>query len=126
MTRSSTTSVGSLSNLRPQGFTCSHEQTFAGGLTNLSKLVVPINKGNYHWLFAVADFTTRRIELYDSLGRHCDNEVYMRSLRKYIYDDTHHSVGPRCICYGDWCCLWECQDMSTHCLLEITKLGRSL
>ena len=54
----------------------------------------------------------------DSLGRnrHNHNEVYMRALRKYIYHDTHGPVGSSSICYGNWCRLWECQDMSTiHC-----------
>jgi sentrin-specific protease 1 len=85
-----------------------------GGLENLKRLIVPINKGNYHWLLGVADLEARRIELYDSNGCAADNVAYMRALLRYIYDDTHRVVGPDLIDFGTWSRLWRCQDMSTH------------
>ncbi|KAL7552549.1 hypothetical protein ACHAWF_016169 [Thalassiosira exigua] len=53
-------------------------QHIEGGLDTLKRLIVPINKGNYHWLLGVVDMEARCIELYDSNGCAADNGAYLR------------------------------------------------
>ena len=51
---------------------------------NLKRLFIPINENNVHWMLAVINMETKRIEYYDSLGHtHWD---YLRDLFRYVQD----------------------------------------
>ena len=79
-------------------------------LMELQRLIVPIHKGNDHWLFLVVLPEQHRIELYDSLGRHANNSTYMAAMVRYLWDDCRAEEGS--IEYDAWAQLWTCQDMS--------------
>ena len=57
------------------------------GWERLRVLYVPINIGNWHWVFIRVDMRRKAIELYDSQGSvKPGNRQYLQDMRQYLYD----------------------------------------
>ena len=57
------------------------------GWERLRVLYVPINIGNWHWVFIRVDMRHKAIELYDSQGSvKTGNIQYLQDMREYLYD----------------------------------------
>ena len=58
------------------------------GWKRLRVLYVPINLGNWHWVFIRVDMRRKAIELYDSQGYvKPSNRQYLHDMKQYLYDE---------------------------------------
>jgi sentrin-specific protease 1 len=67
-------------------------QWIPGGIFAQSKVFVPINIGNYHWILAVIDIDARTIKCYDSSysagATGIDKSMYyLEHLKRYLHDE---------------------------------------
>ena len=59
----------------------------------LEVLYVPINIGNWHWVFIRVDMSRKAIELYNSQGYvKPGNLQYLRDMRQYMYDELTKNI----------------------------------
>jgi Ulp1 family protease len=66
-------------------------------LFEMDRVLIPINKGNYHWILAVINVADKRIEYYDSMGRegvNGQNEDVLRTLRAYMVEEARAQNRP--------------------------------
>ena len=57
----------------------------------LDRVLVPINKGGFHWVLGVINVEAERIEYYDSMGREgesADNRPYLTALRMFMVEEA--------------------------------------
>ena len=63
------------------------------GWDRLKVLYVPINIGNWHWVFIRVDMSRKAIKLYDSQGYvKPDNRQYLQDMRQYLYDELTKNI----------------------------------
>ena len=62
-----------------------------GGIQSLQDLYVPINKDGNHWLLLKVNLPQRTIQLWDSLGIQSTNRLYLDSMLRYLYNDSHRT-----------------------------------
>jgi Ulp1 family protease len=54
---------------------------------DMDRIIVPINKGGFHWVLGVVNVQEKRIEYYDSMGRegeNADNRHYLTIMREFM------------------------------------------
>ena len=67
------------------------------GWDRLEVLYVPINIGNWHWVFIRVDMSCKAIELYDSQGYVKPGNIqYLRDMRRYMYDELTKNIQQDC------------------------------
>jgi len=57
----------------------------------LDRVLVPINKGGFHWVLGVINVEAARIEYYDSMGREgesADNRPYLTALKMFMVEEA--------------------------------------
>jgi len=55
------------------------------------KIMIPINKGGFHWILVVVNVTEKRIEYYDSMGREGvshENERLLLNVRNFMVEEA--------------------------------------
>jgi sentrin-specific protease 1 len=60
-------------------------------LFELDRVVLPINKGGFHWILAIVNVEMKRIEYYDSMGREGvsnENRPVLETIRSYMADEA--------------------------------------
>ena len=83
------------------------------GIANIKELYVPINIGNYHWIFLRVSVEDKRIELYDSMGLNPENRQYMEDMRRYMYEELTAGIPEaQRPSYNVWKREWSYQDKS--------------
>ena len=84
------------------------------GWDRLKVLYVPINIGNWHWVFIRVDMACKAIELYDSQGSvKPGNRQYLQDMRNYLYDKlTKHMQQDRRPSFEVWRRGWQAVDKS--------------
>ena len=83
-----------------------------GGLLGMRDLFVPINRQNMHWLFIHVEVNTLNINLWDSMGRHEYNSIYLSSMLRYLGDLFREVRGED---PTEWMARWtvtDCSDQS--------------
>ena len=75
---------------------------------------MPINIGNWHWVFIRVDMSCKAIELYDSQGYvKPGNRQYLRDMRNYLYDElTKHMQQVSRPSFEVWRWDWRAVDKS--------------
>ena len=54
-------------------------------------MVIPVNKGNFHWILAIVNITDKRIEYYDSMGREGEsneNRPILTNIRNFMMEEA--------------------------------------
>jgi hypothetical protein len=60
-------------------------------LFEVDRVLIPINKGGFHWILCVVNVTERRIEYYDSMGREgesSENRPVLQNVRSYMMEEA--------------------------------------
>lgn len=60
-------------------------------LFEVDRVLIPINKGGFHWILCVVNVTERRIEYYDSMGREgesSENRPVLQTVRSYMVEEA--------------------------------------
>ena len=60
-------------------------------LFELDRVVIPVNKGNFHWILAIVNITDKRIEYYDSMGREGEsneNRPVLTNIRNFMMEEA--------------------------------------
>ena len=89
-----------------------------GGLADLEELYIPINVGNFHWIFIRVHMRSKTIELYDSMGKKESNDHYLEHTRRYIYDALHKHAGDDKPPFAVWSQAWATSDESHRSPLQ--------
>jgi Ulp1 family protease len=58
---------------------------------DLDRVVIPINKGGFHWILAIVNITEKRIEYYDSMGREGEsneNRHVLTNIRNFLQEEA--------------------------------------
>ena len=82
----------------------------ASSVFNLRKLYIPINKGRVHWLLLRVQIAKRSTKLWDSVGHNKTNQVYIQSVRRYLYDTHNHSDQRDQMTCNEWSLDSSCSD----------------
>jgi sentrin-specific protease 1 len=60
-------------------------------LFDLDRVIVPINKGGFHWILSIVNITEKRVEYYDSMGREGEsneNRVVLTRIRDFMIEEA--------------------------------------
>jgi sentrin-specific protease 1 len=60
-------------------------------LFELDRVIIPINKGGFHWILCIVNVTERRIEYYDSMGREgisSENQSVLITIRDFMVEEA--------------------------------------
>lgn len=70
-------------------------------LFECERILVPINKGGYHWILAMVNVTERRIEYYDSMGREgvsSENQGVLTNVRNFLVEEAKtQNISPEAV-----------------------------
>ena len=71
----------------------------------ISKVVIPINIGNYHWTCVVVYMDEKRIQFYDSKynGEEIDYDWYMKKIFMFLKDEYFYKKGEKFPNEEAWC-----------------------
>jgi len=57
----------------------------------LDRVVIPINKGGFHWILVIVNITEKRVEYYDSMGREGEskeNRPVLINVRNFMMEEA--------------------------------------
>lgn len=57
----------------------------------LDRVVIPINKGGFHWILVIVNITEKRVEYYDSMGREGEskeNQPVLINVRNFMMEEA--------------------------------------
>ena len=60
-------------------------------LFDMDRVVIPINKGGFHWILVIVNVTQKRIEYYDSMGRQgesSENRPVLTNIRNFMLEEA--------------------------------------
>ena len=60
-------------------------------LFDLDRVVIPINKGGFHWILSIVNITEKRVEYYDSMGREGEsneNRPFLTRIRDFMVEEA--------------------------------------
>jgi sentrin-specific protease 1 len=60
-------------------------------LFEMNRVLIPINKGGFHWILVVANIDKKRVEYYDSMGREgvsSDNRPFLQNVRQFMEEEA--------------------------------------
>ena len=58
---------------------------------DLDRIVIPINKGGFHWILVIINVTEKRVEYYDSMGREGEskeNRPVLINVRNFMVEEA--------------------------------------
>ena len=93
------------------------------GWDRLEVLYVPINIGNWHWVFIRVDMSRKAIELYDSQGYvKPGNRQYLQDMRQYLYDELTKNIQQDCKpSFEAWRQDWRAVDKSREAPMQLNN-----
>lgn len=60
-------------------------------LFEMDRVVIPINKGGFHWILSIINVAEKRIEYYDSMGREgesSENRTVLTNIRNFMVEEA--------------------------------------
>jgi sentrin-specific protease 1 len=60
-------------------------------LFEMDRVLIPINKGGFHWILAVVNVAEKRVEYYDSMGREGvskENRAVLENIRNFMVEEA--------------------------------------
>ena len=60
-------------------------------LFELDRVVIPINKGGFHWILVIVNVSQKRVEYYDSMGREGEsneNRPVLQNVRNFMVEEA--------------------------------------
>ena len=66
-------------------------------LFELDRVVIPINKGGFHWILVIVNIEGKRIEYYDSMGREGEsneNRPVLMNVRNFMVEEAKTQKHP--------------------------------
>ena len=60
-------------------------------LFDMDRVVIPINKGGFHWILSIINVAEKRIEYYDSMGREgesSENRTVLTNIRNFMVEEA--------------------------------------
>lgn len=60
-------------------------------LFDLDRVLIPVNKGGFHWILVVINITEKRVEYYDSMGREGvskENLCVLENVRNFMVEEA--------------------------------------
>lgn len=83
------------------------------GIFNLDSLLIPINRGNDHWLLLHIQPNEKTIHLYDSLGSNPLNDTYIPTMLRYLHE-VALTLGDTSASLDEWQSDWHTEDRSAQ------------